>query len=52
MENCSMISSPIFKIGMSGANPIATATLFQDEGWLTAWRMSASTALAAHVIAP
>jgi ornithine cyclodeaminase len=27
-------------------------SLFQDEGWLTAWRTAAATALAAHVLAP
>jgi ornithine cyclodeaminase len=27
-------------------------TLFQDEGWLTAWRTAAATALAAHILAP
>lgn len=26
--------------------------LFQDEGWLTAWRTAAATAIAAHVLAP
>jgi len=26
--------------------------LFQDEGWLTAWRTAAATAIAAHLLAP
>jgi ornithine cyclodeaminase/alanine dehydrogenase-like protein (mu-crystallin family) len=27
-------------------------SLFQDEGWLTAWRTAAATALAAHILTP
>lgn len=30
----------------------APVSLFQDEGWLTAWRTAAATALAAHILAP
>jgi ornithine cyclodeaminase len=30
----------------------APLSLFQDEGWLTAWRTAAATALAAHTLAP
>jgi ornithine cyclodeaminase len=30
----------------------APVVLFQDEGWLTAWRTAAATALAAHSLAP
>jgi ornithine cyclodeaminase/alanine dehydrogenase-like protein (mu-crystallin family) len=30
----------------------APVSLFQDEGWLTAWRTGAATALAAHILAP
>jgi ornithine cyclodeaminase/alanine dehydrogenase-like protein (mu-crystallin family) len=30
----------------------APVVLFQDEGWLTAWRTAAATALAAHCLAP
>lgn len=30
----------------------APVSLFQDEGWLTAWRTAAATALAADILAP
>jgi ornithine cyclodeaminase/alanine dehydrogenase-like protein (mu-crystallin family) len=30
----------------------APVSLFQDEGWLTAWRTAAATALAVHCLAP